>query len=93
MTNLAQLISRDGSSFFTSSDPDARSEVTNSSFHLPMSFCIGFCRTGTTSTIAAATLFMQSDEVVGNPYAVHFVGQLLPLYQLFNAELKATVEN
>ncbi len=38
------------------------------------------------------TLFVQSDEVVGNPYAANFVAQLLPMYQAFNAELKAEVE-
>lgn len=38
------------------------------------------------------TLFVQSDEVVDNPYASSFVNQLLPLYQMFNAELKAEVE-
>jgi len=30
---------------------------------------------------------------VDNPYAVNFVTQLLPMYQTFNAELKAAVEN
>ena len=39
------------------------------------------------------TLFIQSDEVVDNPYAGDFVAQLLPMYQIFNAELKAVVEN
>lgn len=39
------------------------------------------------------TLFTQSDEIVDNPYAVNFVTQLLAGYQLFNAELKAVVEN
>ena len=39
------------------------------------------------------TLFVQSDEVVDNPYAANFVTQLLPMYQTFNAELKAVVEN
>ena len=39
------------------------------------------------------TLFVQSDEVVDNPYAVNFVTRLLPMYQTFNAELKAMVEN
>ena len=39
------------------------------------------------------TLFVQSDEIVGNPYAANFVAQLLPMYQTFNAELKAAVEN
>ncbi|MGB0902315.1 MAG: SRPBCC family protein [Nereida ignava] len=39
------------------------------------------------------TQFTQSDEIVDNPYAVNFVTQLLPGYQLFNAELKAAVEN
>ena len=38
------------------------------------------------------TLFVQSDEVVGNPYAANFVAQLLPMYQMFNAELKGEVE-
>lgn len=38
------------------------------------------------------TLFVQSDEIVGNPYAANFVAQLLPMYQTFNAELKAEVE-
>ncbi len=38
------------------------------------------------------TLFVQSDEVVGNPYAANFVTQLLPMYQTFNTELKAEVE-
>lgn len=38
------------------------------------------------------TLFIQSDEVFGNPYAANFVTQLLPMYQTFNAELKAIVE-
>jgi len=38
------------------------------------------------------TLFVQSDEIVGNPYAANFAAQLLPLYQTFNAELKAEVE-
>lgn len=38
------------------------------------------------------TLFVQSDEIVGNPYAASFVAQLLPMYQAFNAELKAEVE-
>ncbi|MGX9356680.1 SRPBCC family protein [Roseobacteraceae bacterium S113] len=38
------------------------------------------------------TLFIQSDEFVGNPYAANFVAQLLPMYQTFNAELKAKVE-
>ncbi len=38
------------------------------------------------------TLFVQSDEVVGNPHAANFVTQLLPMYQTFNAELKAAVE-
>lgn len=38
------------------------------------------------------TLFVQSDEIVDNPYAVTFVTQLLSGYQLFNAELKAAVE-
>lgn len=39
------------------------------------------------------TLFVQSDEIVGNPYAANFVTQLLPMYQTFNAELKAAVED
>lgn len=39
------------------------------------------------------TLFVQSDEVVDNPYAANFITQLLPMYQTFNAELKAVVEN
>lgn len=39
------------------------------------------------------TLFIQSDEIVDNPYAANFVTQLLPMYQLFNTELKAAVEN
>ncbi|WP_224815516.1 SRPBCC family protein [Hasllibacter sp. MH4015] len=39
------------------------------------------------------TLFVQSDEIVGNPYAANFVAQLLPMYQVFNAELKAEVED
>ena len=38
------------------------------------------------------TLFVQSDEIVDNPYAASFVTQLLPMYQTFNAELKAEVE-
>ncbi len=38
------------------------------------------------------TLFVQSDEIVGNPYAANFVAQLLPMYQTFNAELKAEIE-
>ncbi len=38
------------------------------------------------------TLFVQSDEIVGNPYAANFVAQLLPMYQMFNAELKAEIE-
>lgn len=38
------------------------------------------------------TLFVQSDEIVDNPYAATFAAQLLPLYQRFNAELKAEVE-
>ena len=38
------------------------------------------------------TFFVQSDEIVGNPYAATFVAQLLPMYQAFNAELKAEVE-
>lgn len=38
------------------------------------------------------TLFAQTDEIVGNPYAANFVAQLLPMYQTFNAELKAKVE-
>lgn len=39
------------------------------------------------------TLFVQSDEIERNPYAANFVTQLLPMYQLFNAELKTTAEN
>ncbi|MCG3267071.1 SRPBCC family protein [Yoonia sp. I 8.24] len=39
------------------------------------------------------TLFIQSDEVIDNPYAANFVTQFLAGYQLFNAELKAAVEN
>ena len=39
------------------------------------------------------TLFVQSDEVVDNPYAVNFVTRLLIMYQTFNAELKAVVED
>lgn len=39
------------------------------------------------------TLFVQSDEIVDNPYAANFVTQLLPMYQTFNAELKAEVES
>lgn len=39
------------------------------------------------------TLFVQSDGVIDNPYAANFVAQLLPMYQTFNAELKAAVEN
>ena len=39
------------------------------------------------------TLFVQSDEIVGNPYAENFVSQLLPMYQTFNVELKAKVED
>lgn len=39
------------------------------------------------------TLLVQSDEIVGNPYAANFVAQLLPMYQTFNAELKAEVED
>ena len=38
------------------------------------------------------TLFVQSDAIVGNPHAANFVAQLLPMYQTFNAELKAEVE-
>ncbi len=38
------------------------------------------------------TLFVQSDEIVNNPYAANFVTQLLPMYQLFNTELKTAVE-
>ena len=38
------------------------------------------------------TLFVQSDEIVGNPYAANFVTQLLPMYQTFNTELKAEIE-
>ncbi len=39
------------------------------------------------------TLFVQSDEIVDNPYAANFVAQLLPMYQTFNAQLKASVED
>ncbi|OAN74598.1 hypothetical protein A8B82_17710 [Sulfitobacter sp. EhC04] len=39
------------------------------------------------------TLFVQSDEIVDNPYAANFVAQLLPMYQTFNVELKASVED
>ena len=39
------------------------------------------------------TLFVQSDEIIDNPYAANFVAQLLPMYQTFNAELKAFAEN
>ena len=39
------------------------------------------------------TLFVQSDEIAGNSYAANFVAQLLPMYQTFNTELKAAVEN
>lgn len=38
------------------------------------------------------TLFVQSDQIVDNPYAANFVAQLLPMYQTFNAELKAAAE-
>lgn len=38
-------------------------------------------------------LFVQSDEIIDNPYAATFVTQLLPMYQMFNAELRAAVEN
>lgn len=38
------------------------------------------------------TRFVQSDEIVDNPYAANFASQLMPLYQTFNAELKAAVE-
>jgi hypothetical protein len=38
------------------------------------------------------TLFVQSDEIVDNPYAAKFVTQLLPMYQLFNTELKTAAE-
>jgi len=38
------------------------------------------------------TRFVQSDEITGNPYAANFATQLLPMYQTFNAELKAAVE-
>lgn len=41
----------------------------------------------------AKTLFTQSDEIVDNAYALNFVNQLLAGYQLFNAELKAAIEN
>lgn len=39
-----------------------------------------------------ATLFIQTDEITNNPYAANFATQLMPLYQIFNAELKAEVE-
>lgn len=39
------------------------------------------------------TLFVQSDAVVANAYAANIVSNLLPLYQVFNADLKAAVEN
>lgn len=39
------------------------------------------------------TRFVQSDEIVGNPYAANFVSQLMPMYQTFNEELKAAIEN
>ncbi|MFV1878642.1 SRPBCC family protein [Nioella sp.] len=39
------------------------------------------------------SLFVQSDEIVDNLYAASFAAQLLPMYQTFNAELKAAVEN
>lgn len=39
------------------------------------------------------TLFIQSDEIVDNAYAANFIDQLLPLYRLFNAELKGALEN
>lgn len=38
------------------------------------------------------TLFIQTDEIVDNIYAANFVSRLLPMYQTFNAELKAAVE-
>jgi len=38
------------------------------------------------------TLFLQTDEITGNPYAANFAKQLMPLYQIFNADLKAEVE-
>ncbi|MDC0737180.1 SRPBCC family protein [Cognatishimia sp. SS12] len=44
------------------------------------------------SPCGAGTLFVQSDEIVDNANAAVFVAQLLPLYQTFNAELKAAVE-
>lgn len=37
-------------------------------------------------------LFIQSDEIVDNAYAANFVTQLFPMYQTFNAELKAAAE-
>ena len=39
------------------------------------------------------TRFVQSDEIVGNPYAANFAAQLMPMYQTFNSELKNAVEN
>lgn len=38
------------------------------------------------------TLFIQTDEITGNPYAANFATQLMPLYQVFNADLKAEME-
>lgn len=38
------------------------------------------------------TLFTQSDAITGNPYAANFAAQLMPMYQLFNAELKTAAE-
>lgn len=38
------------------------------------------------------TRFVQSDEIMGNPYAANFASQLMPMYQTFNAELKVAVE-
>lgn len=43
-------------------------------------------------TCGDKTLFVQTDEIIDNPYSLNFVSQLLPLYQLFNAELKVAVE-
>lgn len=41
----------------------------------------------------AQTRFVQSDEIAGNPYAANFATQLMPMYQTFNSELKAAVED
>ena len=38
------------------------------------------------------TLSVQTDEITGNPYAANFAKQLMPLYQVFNADLKAEIE-